>query len=85
MLVTIYSKPGCRYCDYAKQLFERAKVEWEEVICDGVNAGRLERDYPDASTYPHIVIDGEVIGGLTEAAKYFLQKGLVKSSKNERT
>ena len=85
MLITIYSKPGCKYCEHAKELFERANVEWEEVECTGVNAGRLEKDYPDANSYPHIVVDGEVVGGLVETAKMFLQKGLVTSRKNGRT
>ena len=81
MLVTIYSKPGCKYCDYAKQLFERANVVWEEIVCEGIDADKLTKDYPNANTYPHIIIDNEVIGGLTEAAKYLLQKGLVESHK----
>jgi glutaredoxin len=81
MLVTIYTKPGCKYCKHAKELFERANVEWEEVVCEGQNLGRLSRDYPDAVSYPYIIVDGEPVGGLVETAKLFLQKGLVSSKK----
>jgi glutaredoxin 3 len=83
MLITIYSIPGCKYCDHAKELFERASVEWEEVVCIDSNKDRLKKDYPDALAYPWIIIDGQPVGGLVETAKLFLQKGLVSSKKNE--
>ena len=82
MEILVYSVPGCKFCNYAKELFERAGVSWEEIVCIDENDGRLQRDYPGASSYPHVIIDGEVIGGLTETARFFLQKGLVSSRKN---
>ena len=49
---------------------------------------RLKEDYPDAGGYPWVIIDGEVVGPLTETAKLFLtENGLVMSQgllKNER-
>ena len=85
MLIKIYSKPGCKFCDYAKELFERANVTWEEIVCTGDNEGVLSRDYPEANSYPHIIIDGEVIGGLNDTCKYFLKNGLIVAPKNERS
>ena len=81
MLITIYSIPNCKYCKHAKELFERAQVEWEEIECTGDNEGRLKRDYPNAKSYPWIIIDGEEIGGLVETAKLFLEKQLVTAPK----
>ena len=81
MEILIYSVPGCKYCKHAKELFRRAEVSWEEIVCIDENAGRLQKDYPSASSYPHIIIDGDVIGGLTETAKYFLENNLVSSKK----
>ena len=37
--------------------------------------------YPDAISYPYVIIDGEEIGGLVEAAKYFIKEGLVSARK----
>ena len=81
MEIKIYTKPGCKYCSQAKLLFQRADLEYEEIYCVGDSAGRLKHDHPDATGYPWVIIDGEVIGPLTETAKLFLKKGLVKSSK----
>ena len=81
MEIKIYTKPGCKYCSQAKLLLQRANLEYEEIYCVGDSADRLKHDYPDATGYPWVIIDGEVIGPLTETAKLFLKKGLVKSSK----
>ena len=82
--IKIYTTPGCHYCTQAKKLFQRAGInEWEEVNCSTVD--RVLADYPEANAFPWIVIDGEPKGGLVEVAKHFLDIGLVKSNKSERT
>jgi glutaredoxin len=81
MEILVYSIPNCKYCKYTKELFERAGVSWEEILCINENDGRLKKDYPDANSYPYVVIDGEVVGGLTETAKYFLENDLVSPRK----
>jgi len=42
---------------------------------------QFKAENPTAVGYPHVVIDGEPVGGLVETAKIFLQKGLVSSKK----
>jgi len=79
MEIKLYTKPGCKYCRQAKILFERANLQYEEVNCIGDNAEKLKEDYPDATGFPWVIIDGEVVGPLTETAKLFLEKGLVTS------
>lgn len=81
--IKIYTTPGCHYCTQAKKLFERAGINsWEEIHCDTVD--RVLADYPDASAFPWIVIDGKPKGGLVEVARHFLDIGLVTSNKHER-
>ena len=81
--IKIYTTPGCHYCTQAKKLFERAGINsWEEIHCDTVD--RVLTDYPDASAFPWIVIDGKPKGGLVEVARHFLDIGLVRSNKSER-
>jgi len=82
MDITIYTKPGCGYCTQVKQLMDRAGFPYTEI-----NATRLDlreeflSKYPDAKTYPYVIIDGEPIGGLVETAKLFIQKGYVSSGR----
>ena len=61
-----------------KELCNRAKVEYEAI---GVSSEELRRLFPNAAGYPHVIIDGKEIGGLVEAAKFFLKEGLVSANK----
>jgi len=80
MKIKVYSTPGCSYCSKLKQLFERANItEYDEQLCN--NGDELRVDYPEASSFPYVIMDGKEIGGLVETAKFFVEKNLVSSNK----
>lgn len=82
MEIVIYTKPGCGYCSQIKELMRRAELEYKEV---NVNTPELREEfyqhYPDAKSYPYVIIDREPVGGLVETAKLFVERGLVSSKK----
>jgi len=84
MDILVYTTAGCKYCSQVKELFQRADLEYREVL---VNSPEIKEEmistYPQVKTYPHVIIDGESVGGLVDTAKLFLEKGLVKSSKSK--
>lgn len=82
MEIVAYTTPGCFYCDKLKELFQRAQVD-STIITIGTDITREEfkESFPDVQSFPHVIIDGETIGGLVETAKLFLQKDLVSSTK----
>lgn len=80
MKIKIYSTAGCFYCTKLKELFERANItDYEEQVCTSGDEVRV--DYPEAKSFPYVIIDGEVIGGLVETAKFLVEKNLVSSNK----
>ena len=79
MNIKIYSSPGCFYCEQMKELCKRAEVEYES---EEIESEVLNARYPNAKSYPYVIIDGEEVGGLVEAAKYFIKKGLVSARKD---
>ena len=80
MKIKVYSTPGCSYCSKLKQLFERANItEYDEQLCN--NGDELRVDYPEASSFPYVIVDGKEIGGLVETAKFLLKNGLVSAPK----
>lgn len=82
MDITIYTMPGCKYCTQIKELMVRAELEYTEHLVDTLELKEeFSSKYPDATTFPHVIIDGESIGGLVETAKMFVVKGLVTSRK----
>jgi len=82
MEIIAYTTPGCFYCDKLKELFQRAQVD-STIITIGTDITRekFKESFPDVQSFPHVIIDGETIGGLVETAKLFLQKDLVSSTK----
>ena len=82
MEIIIYTTSGCFYCDQAKQLCDRANVQYHASEV-GTNITREEfiKLYPHVQAYPYVIIDGKEIGGLVETAKFFLKEGLVSVNK----
>jgi|TARA_B100002019_G_scaffold284415_1_gene292043 glutaredoxin len=78
MDIKIYTTQGCFYCDQIKELCKRAEVEYEALELD---SKRLTELYPNATSYPWVIIDGKEIGGLVETAKFFLKEGMVSVRK----
>jgi glutaredoxin len=82
MDIQIYKKPGCGYCVKIDELMTRAGIEAEIImIGKDITVEEFKTNYPNAKGVPHVVIDGEEIGGLMETVKYFVEKGLVTSKK----
>lgn len=79
MKIKFYSTPGCRYCEKLKELFERANIKDYEDI--QATSTEMKKDYPNATSFPYVIIDGEEVGGLVETAKFFVEKNLVSSNK----
>ena len=80
MNIKIYSTGGCFYCTKLKELFERANItDYKEQVC--TSGDEIRVDYPEAKSFPYVIIDGEVIGGLVETAKFLVEKNLVSSNK----
>jgi glutaredoxin len=80
MDIKVYTSPGCFYCTQLKELFKRANItEYEEKVCSSGDEVRV--DYPDAHSFPYVIIDGKEVGGLVQTAQIFLEKGLVSAKK----
>ena len=70
MKVIIYSKPGCGYCEMAKQLATAKGCEVEYLMMgQDFGAKQMFELFPSARTLPQILVDGEAIGGYTELDK----------------
>ena len=86
MEITIYTSNGCVWCVRMRELLKRAKLKYTEInwqSLSGDEQQELSNKYPQMSSFPVAVIDGEYIGGLVPVAKMFLEKGLVSAKKNE--
>ena len=68
--VELYTKEGCPYCDYAKQLLDELGQVYTEVRVD-LDPDKLTEMLERADgrrSVPQIIIDGQAIGGFDDMA-----------------
>ncbi len=70
-LVEIWGKPNCSYCERAKQICKKFGLNYiyYQLDEDFTREWLLER-FPDAKTFPQIIVDGKYIGGHDDFMKY---------------
>jgi glutaredoxin-like protein len=73
--VTVFSRSGCPFCAKAKGLLRAASMEFEELKLNHDYTDRSLRAVANATTYPQVFVDGELIGG-ADALEQWLQSKL---------
>ena len=82
MEITAYTLPGCSSCKTLKKLFERAQVQYTEIMVKrDIDAEEFKKSHINVKAFPYVEIDGLPVGGIVDVAKLFVSKGLVSSSK----
>lgn len=81
MKAIIYSMRGCGYCTKMKEVMKRADIEYEEKMLH-VNITHeeyfdKEGPHPGKNNFPQLVIDGQLIGGLTDTVRYLVENKLL--------
>lgn len=67
MVATIWSKPGCVWCDRAKDLLTRESIPYvEKNIAKNATKEELLEAVPGVRALPQILIDGVLVGGYQE-------------------
>lgn len=68
----IWTKPGCLFCDMAKNLLNSKGIEFEERnIGTGWTREQLLEAVPTAKTVPQIFLNDEYIGTFEHLKKHF--------------
>lgn len=74
--IVIWSKPGCYYCNQAKELLESMDLEYvEKCVGNGHTVEQFREAAPHAKSYPQIFIYGNHIGGFSDLVDYIEQTG----------
>ena len=84
-MFTIYSKPGCAYCERAKDLISSKNLPYVEQILDVGQEKQVGKNYytvdqlkklvPSARTVPQIFLNEELIGGFDALKLHFMKQG----------
>ena len=64
MVIKIYGKEQCPFCDMAKVLCTQKLKEWKYFqLGKDFNREEMLEMFPTARTFPQIIMEGENIGG----------------------
>lgn len=70
-MIEIYTQPGCKWCEKAKELVKTYNKEYKEyVLIKDINPIDFRSKFPKAIMVPQIVVDGTHIGGYNDLVKY---------------
>jgi glutaredoxin 3 len=68
----VWTKPGCPFCDMAKNLLKQKGIEYEERnIGEGWTREQLLEAVPNAKTVPQIFLNDTYIGTFENLKKHF--------------
>ena len=75
-MIYIWGKAACPHCEAAKRLLESRNIPYEYKQL-GVDFEREEilAEFPEARTFPQIVINGLKIGGYDKLGSYLEETG----------
>lgn len=75
MTIEIYSKHNCSYCEQAKQILRTHGKNYVEYKLDeDFTREILLSKFPEAKTFPVIVLDGFNIGGFEQLKKHLTEE-----------
>ena len=94
MHIEIYSREGCAYCDAALDLAQKLCDDaWfghlpdngihtydKHTLNQDFTRTTMKLHFPQATTYPQILVDGEHVGGYTEFRQYVHDKFYARNS-----
>lgn len=69
MKVEIYGAGYCSYCIRAKRLAEKRNLDFRYIEVTGASDPVIKENFPNATTIPQIIVDGNPIGGYDDFAK----------------
>ena len=75
-MIHIWGKPACPSCTKAKALCESNKFQYEYLeLGKDFDREAVLAEFPEARTFPQIVINGQKIGGYEQMLKYIEDTG----------
>jgi len=75
-MIEIWGKPSCGYCDAARSLCESRHLNYSYYsLGNEFTREELLERFPEAKTYPQIIVNGSTIGGYKELSTYLEETG----------
>jgi len=78
MNFTIYSKDGCPYCSKVEKVLNLSNLQYEVKKLDvDFNREDFYDKFGKGSTFPRVLLNGNLIGGCNETVMYLLENKII--------
>ena len=78
MNFTVYSKPGCPYCEKIVEVLELAQLSHRFYTLDvDFNRESFYHEFGDGTTFPQVTLDGRKLGGCSDSIRYLQEKAIL--------
>jgi glutaredoxin len=78
MNFTVYSKPGCPYCDKVKEVLNLTKQTYVVyTLNDNFTKEEFYAEFGEGSTFPQVLCDDKKIGGCVDTIKFLKENKIV--------
>lgn len=78
MNFTIYSKPGCPYCDKVKKVLELTNSKFVVyTLGEDFTREQFYSEFGEGSTFPQVICDDKKLGGCSDTVKFLKEKEIV--------
>lgn len=78
MKFTVYSKPGCPYCEKIKTVLELSNLQHVVYTLDEhFTREEFYAEFGGGSTFPQVICEDQKLGGCTDTVKFLQEKNIV--------
>jgi len=78
MNFTVYSKPGCPYCDKVKDVLTLTNQSFVVyTLEENFTREEFYSEFEEGSTFPQVICDGKKLGGSVDTIKFLKEQKIV--------
>jgi glutaredoxin len=78
MNFTVYSKPGCPYCDKVKDVLTLTKQSFVVyTLEENFTREEFYSEFGEGSTFPQVICDDKKLGGSVDTIKFLKEQEIV--------
>ena len=75
---TVYSKPGCPYCEKIIEVLELSQLNHViYTLGNDFNGPSFYGEFGEGTTFPQIVLNGQKLGGCSDSIRYLQEKSIL--------
>lgn len=78
MNFTVYTRPGCPYCDQVKQVLSSKGYSFREyVLGNHFEKTQFYSEFGQGATFPQVLMNDTKLGGCTDTVRYLRENNLI--------